>query len=81
VRRYPFRTCSTVGCFSNVGFTADEIVSFRRGAKATLTVRPARAPDETVDLTISLAGFTAGYEAVAAANAAALEAEQQQQQQ
>jgi invasion protein IalB len=81
VKRYPFRTCSAIGCFSNIGFTADEVVRFRRGASATLTIRPARAPDETVDLTLSLSGFTAGYESVAAANAAVLEQQQEQQQQ
>jgi invasion protein IalB len=78
-KRYPFRTCSTIGCFSNIGLTADEVVSFRRGANATLTIRPARAPEETVDLSISLAGFTAGYESVAESNAALMEQELQQQ--
>jgi invasion protein IalB len=77
VKRYPFRTCSAIGCFSNIGFTADEVVRFRRGATATLTIRPARAPDETVDLTLSLAGFTAGYESVAASNAVLMEQQQQ----
>ena len=70
-KRYPFSWCSSVGCFSRVGFTAEEVVRFRRGAEATLTIRPVAAPDETVDLTLSLSGFTAGYEAVAESNAAA----------
>lgn len=74
VKRYPFSWCSTVGCFSRIGFTADEVSSFRRGAAATLTIRPVAAPDQTVDLKISLSGFTAGYDAVAAANADALKA-------
>jgi invasion protein IalB len=68
-KRYPFSWCSSVGCFSRIGFTAEEIVSFRRGVEATLTIRPVAAPDQTVGLGISLSGFTAGYEAVAAANA------------
>lgn len=68
-KRYPFSWCSSVGCFSRIGFTADEIVRFRRGARATLTIRPVAAPDQTVDLAVSLSGFTAGYEAVAEANA------------
>lgn len=81
MKRYPFRTCSTIGCFSSIGFTADDVVSFRRGANATVTIRPARAPEETVDLTISLAGFTAGYESVAETNAEVMERELEQQQQ
>jgi invasion protein IalB len=77
-KRYPFSWCSSMGCFSRIGFTADEVLSFRRGASATLTIRPVAAPDQTVDLSISLAGFTAGYEAVAEANADALQQQQQQ---
>ncbi len=68
-KRYPFSWCSSVGCFSRIGFTAEEVVSFRRGATATISIRPVAAPDQTVDLQISLAGFTDGYEAVAEANA------------
>ena len=56
-------------CFSRVGFTADDIVGFRRGSQAMMTIRPAAAPDQTVNLRVSLQGFTAGYEAVAEANA------------
>ena len=80
VKRYPFTFCSTVGCFSRIGLTADDLASLRRGANALLQVRPAAAPDQTVDLAISLAGFTAGFDAVAEANEAArLEQLQQQQ--
>lgn len=68
-KRYPFSWCSSIGCFSRVGFTAEEIAGFRRGARATLSIVPVAAPDQSVDLTISLSGFTAGYEAVAEANA------------
>jgi invasion protein IalB len=68
VKRYPFSWCSAIGCFSRVGFTAEDIVSFRRGRQALLAIRPVAAPDQTVALSVSLTGFTAGYEAVAAAN-------------
>jgi invasion protein IalB len=63
-RRYPFSFCNEGGCISRVGLTAEEVEGFRRGNSAQLTLVPAVAPDETVDLTISLSGFTAGYEAV-----------------
>lgn len=81
VKRYPFTFCSTVGCFSRMGFTAEDLASLRRGANATLQIRPAAAPDQTVDLTVSLSGFTAGFDAVAAANEAARERQEELQQQ
>ena len=67
-KRYPYSFCSTVGCFSRVGFTAEEIEVFKKGVQAQITIVPAAAPDETVDLTVSLSGFTAGWNAVIAAN-------------
>lgn len=70
-RAYPFAWCSEVGCFSRVGFTGDELNAFRRGNAARVRIVPAAAPDQTVDLAVSLAGFTAGYEAVNERNAQA----------
>ena len=68
-KRYPFGWCSNVGCFSRIGFTEQDIQSFKRGSEATRTIRPVAAPDQTVDLTVSLMGFTAGYDTVAESNA------------
>lgn len=66
---YPYSFCSGVGCFSRVGFVAEEIANFKKGASAQVTIVPAAAPEDTVDLKVSLSGFTAGWNAVIAANA------------
>ncbi len=68
-RRYPFSFCSTIGCFARVGFTDEEVTQFKRGRVAGLSIVPAAAPDQRVNLDVSLSGFTAGYDAVNAANA------------
>lgn len=70
-KRYPFTLCASMGCIARVGFTEAELAAFRRGNKATLIIVPAMLPDEQVEITLSLAGFTAGYQAVVAANEAA----------
>lgn len=70
-KRYPFSFCSPIGCISRIGFTAEEVAALKKGAKATVTIVPVVAPTQTVNLDISLKGFTAGFEAVAAANLAA----------
>lgn len=67
-KRYPFTWCSDIGCFARIGFTADEVDAFRAGSAATITIVPVRAPDQTVPLSMSLIGFTAGFAAVNAAN-------------
>lgn len=66
---YPFTWCSQVGCVARVGFTQAEVDGFKRGNKATITIVPVVAPDQKVNLDVSLSGFTAGYDAVATANA------------
>ena len=67
-RRYPYSFCDTTGCYSRMGFTAEDIAAFKRGAKATLIVVPALAPDQRAELTMSLMGFTAGMAAIEVAN-------------
>ncbi|CAM4100041.1 invasion associated locus B family protein [Palleronia rufa] len=69
-RRYPFDFCAQQGCFARVGFTQAEVDQFKRGSAATMVIVPAAAPDQQIELTISLSGFTAGYDAVAKANTA-----------
>lgn len=61
-RRYPYSFCSTEGCIARLGFTPEEVAEFKRGAKGTITIVPALAPDQTVNLTMSLSGFTASFE-------------------
>lgn len=68
-KRYPFTFCADVGCVARVGFTKEDIDGFKKGNVAVVSVVPVAAPDRTVDVEISLKGFTAGLDAVAKANA------------
>lgn len=62
VRRYPFAFCNQIGCYSRVGLVAEEVAQFRRGANAKLSIVPALAPDQRVELDMSLKGFTASFD-------------------
>lgn len=66
VRRYPFSWCSQIGCFSRIGLVQEDIEAFRNGSEATFMVVPAAAPDQRVNLPVSLNGFAAGYAALEA---------------
>ena len=70
-RAYPFTFCASIGCVARLGFTAEEVTMFKKGANAVLTIIPVVAPDQQVGLTASLKGFTAGLDAVTEANKAA----------
>ncbi len=63
-RRYPFTLCSRMGCLVRMGLSDADITAMRRGNAARMTIFPAAAPDQQVDLTLSLTGFTAGFETV-----------------
>lgn len=65
-QRYPFTFCNKSGCYSRVGFNADQINSFKRGSKGTVTIVPLAAPDTMVGLNMSLKGFTAAFDALVA---------------
>ena len=61
-KRYPYSFCTPIGCFARLGFTADEIEEFKTGAEVIVTIVAAGAPDQPLQLTASLSGFTAGWE-------------------
>ena len=63
-KRYPFKFCTQIGCIAQIGLTAAEVNAFKRGAKATVTIVPAGAPDQKVNLDLSLTGFTAAYDSL-----------------
>jgi len=67
-RRYPFTFCNQAGCVARIGFTAEEVEQFKRGANASLRLVPAAAPNTEVLLDVSLSGFTAGFESSGAQN-------------
>ncbi len=60
-KRYPFTFCTAIGCIARVGFTSEEVDAFRAGAVAQWSLVPVAAPDQVVELDMSLMGFTAAF--------------------
>ncbi|MGH1329421.1 MAG: invasion associated locus B family protein [Paracoccaceae bacterium] len=67
-KRYPFTFCGQIGCFARIGLTGADIASFKAGSAAKMYIVPIAAPDQKIEIAISLSGFTAGYAAVTEAN-------------
>jgi len=63
-KRYSLNHCSPVGCYAQIGLTEADIAAYKQGKEAVLSLRPALAPDNLVELSFSLAGFTSGYKVV-----------------
>jgi invasion protein IalB len=73
-RQIAFTYCLEDGCRAQVGFSTQEINAFRRGNEAVLRIFPLVAPDQPVDLRVSLLGFTAGFARIEELNALNAEA-------
>ncbi|UWQ39055.1 invasion associated locus B family protein [Leisingera aquaemixtae] len=63
-KRYNYSFCNQLGCVAQIGLTQGDIDAFKKGKQATLSLRPAPAPDQVVEMKLSLSGFTAGYDVV-----------------
>ncbi|MCA8880696.1 MAG: invasion associated locus B family protein [Rhodobacteraceae bacterium] len=63
-KSYPFTFCSRQGCIAQVGFKPEEIAAFKKGETATITIYPMTSPNQPVQLSLSLAGFTAAYDSL-----------------
>jgi invasion protein IalB len=63
-KRYNYSFCNPIGCVAQIGLTQADIDAFKRGASAKISLVPAPAPDQIIDLTMSLKGFTAGFDIV-----------------
>lgn len=63
-RVYPYSWCDQIACVARLGFTAEDLAALKAGAKATLSLVPARAPDQKVILNLSLKGITKGYDSL-----------------
>lgn len=62
VYRYAF--CDGNACYSRIGLLASDISSFKAGASATVTLAPVENPEQPVNLTMSLSGFTASFDTI-----------------
>ncbi|WP_238366581.1 invasion associated locus B family protein [Mesobacterium pallidum] len=65
-KRYPFSFCTPIGCYARLGMTNEDVAAFKRGNMATVTLVPVTAPDTKVNLSLSLTGFTAGFDGLEA---------------
>lgn len=62
---YNYHHCAPVGCLAQLGFTQGDIDAMKSGTKATLSLVPARAPDQLLSMDMSLTGFTAAFDGLA----------------
>ena len=65
-RQYPFAWCSQVGCFARFGLDKPRIDALKRGKAGKITLVSVGRPEAPVVLDLSLSGFTAAFDSLAA---------------
>ncbi|MEM6618808.1 MAG: invasion associated locus B family protein [Pseudomonadota bacterium] len=63
--RYRYTWCDQLACYARFGLTQAESDGMKRGANAKVTVWSVAAPEEAIELQLSLTGFTAAWNDVA----------------
>jgi invasion protein IalB len=58
----PFVWCNRTGCYSRFGISGDEIEAMKRGAVASVSIVALAAPQQRIEVTASLRGFTAAFD-------------------
>jgi invasion protein IalB len=61
-RREGFRVCVIIGCIARIGFTAEEVAAMKSGRAMAVTIYAFAQPDQPVNLSMSLRGFTAAFD-------------------
>ncbi|SFK62143.1 invasion associated locus B family protein [Shimia haliotis] len=61
-QRYPFAFCNQVGCIARLGLTGEDVDNLKSGSAASIVIVPAAAPDQVVNVTMSLKGFTSAFD-------------------
>lgn len=59
---YNYHHCVPVGCVAQLGLTQGDIDAMKAGSKAVISLVPARAPDQVLNMDLSLGGFTSAYD-------------------
>lgn len=74
--KHMFNYCSPQFCVAQIPFAPDAVTAFKRGNRAQAMIVPLRAPDQKVELVMSLSGFTAAYDKLVELTAASAAAAQ-----
>ncbi|NOD46225.1 MULTISPECIES: invasion associated locus B family protein [unclassified Ruegeria] len=61
-KRYNYHHCNPVGCVAQLGFTQGDIDAMKAGSTATISMVSILAPNQLLQIEMSLAGFTSGYD-------------------
>ena len=57
-KKYQFKFCNSLGCYSQIGLTDDEVEALKRKGKASIFLKHISSGDQQIVIPMSLDGFT-----------------------
>ena len=57
-KKYQFKFCNSLGCYSQIGLTDDEVEALKRKEKASIFLKHISSGDQKIVIPMSLDGFT-----------------------
>ena len=57
-KKYQFKFCNSLGCYSQIGLTDDEVEALKRKEKASIFLKHTSSGDQQIMIPMSLDGFT-----------------------
>ena len=64
VKEFPFSFCNQNGCLVRMGLLEEDIEALKKGKSAGLVITHISSPDASIELDLSLNGFTAAFDII-----------------
>ena len=60
-KKYQFKFCNSIGCYSQIGLTIEELEALKSKGKASIFLKHLSSGDQQIIIPISLSGFTTTF--------------------
>ena len=64
VKEYPYSFCNQKGCLVRLGLLEEDVEAMKKGSSSKLSITHISSPKASINLNLSLNGFTAAFEAI-----------------
>ena len=64
VKEFPYSFCNNNGCLIRMGLKKEDVEAMKKGSASKLSITHISDPNATINLNLSLEGFTAAYEVI-----------------
>ena len=64
VKEFPYSFCNQNGCLVRMGLLKEDIEAMKKGSSSELSITHISSPDASINLSLSLNGFTAAFDII-----------------